>query len=162
MKNKTCLKCEIKKNISEFHKDKYSKDGYQLYCKECRKGYFNYKYRNKWIKKKFIYTKEYWLKKKLSNNISTLIYHSLKGNKKGYHWEKIVSYTLKDLMVHLESLFKDGMSWENYGKWHLDHIRPVSSFKFSSYEDKEFKECWALENLQPLWAKENLKKGASK
>jgi hypothetical protein len=51
------------------------------------------------------------------------------------------------------------MTWENYGKWHIDHKRPIASFNFTSYEDPEFKECWALNNLQPMWAKENMSKG---
>jgi len=59
---------------------------------------------------------------------------------------------------HLEKQFKDGMTWDNYGDWHIDHIRPISSFNFKSYEDKEFKECWDLNNLQPLWAEENIRK----
>ena len=45
--------------------------------------------------------------------------------------------------------------------YHIDHIRPVSSFYFTKIEDKEFKECWALSNLQPLWASENCSKGAN-
>ena len=63
-------------------------------------------------------------------------------------------------MSHIESQFKEGMSWKNHGihGWHIDHIRPISSFNFESCNDPEFKECWALENLQPLWAKENLSK----
>jgi hypothetical protein len=53
------------------------------------------------------------------------------------------------------------MNWELYmqGKIHIDHKRPIASFNFNSYKDKEFKECWALNNLQPLWAEENLSKG---
>lgn len=62
-------------------------------------------------------------------------------------------------MEHLEEQFKSGMNWDNYGKWHVDHIKPISLFVFTSYEDEEFQKCWALENLQPLWAEENLKKG---
>ena len=52
------------------------------------------------------------------------------------------------------------MSWDNYGRngWEIDHIKPISSFNFNSYKDKEFKECWSLENLQPLWAEENIRK----
>lgn len=77
-----------------------------------------------------------------------------------------LGYSKEDLIAHLEANFKEGMSWENYGKmklggermWEIDHIRPVCSFNFSSLEDVEFKECWALENLRPLWADENAKK----
>jgi len=97
---------------------------------------------------------------RINASISSMIRRSLK-NKKYRHWESLVNYTLEDLMEYLESKFKDGMSWDNYGRigWEIDHIIPVSSFNFTSYEDKEFKQCWSLENLQPLWAKENLSKG---
>jgi len=49
------------------------------------------------------------------------------------------------------------MSWNNYGYygWHIDHIIPVSWWQFNSPEDREFKQCWALCNLQPLWRKDN-------
>ena len=50
------------------------------------------------------------------------------------------------------------MSWENYGQWHIDHRIPESWFKIHTMHDKSFKDCWALSNLQPLWAKENLSK----
>ena len=96
---------------------------------------------------------------KLSENMSTAIYKSLKGNKNGYHWETLVGYTLEQLKEYLESLFRPGMSWENYGEWHIDHIIPISLWKFSSPEDREFKQCWALANLQPLWWEDNIRKG---
>lgn len=100
-------------------------------------------------------------KYKLRCNISTAISRSLKGNKHGVSWENIVGYSLFELKNHLENKFMDGMAWENYGKWHIDHKIPIASFVFSEPEDSEFKKCWALSNLQPLWAIDNLKKGAS-
>jgi hypothetical protein len=97
---------------------------------------------------------------RLNCNISTVISNSLKGNKNGYHWEKLVGYSLKDLITYIEQQFKEGMNWNNYGKygWHIDHIIPKSLWQFNSYSDREFKQCWALCNLQPLWAEENLRK----
>ena len=53
--------------------------------------------------------------------------------------------------------FVSGMSWENYGKWHIDHIKPCASFNL--LEEDEQKKCFHYTNLQPLWAKDNLKKG---
>lgn len=79
-------------------------------------------------------------------------------SKSGRPWESLVKFTLRELIIHIESLFSDGMTLENYGKWHIDHIKPKSLFNFESIDDSEFKECWALSNLQPLWAKDNLKK----
>jgi hypothetical protein len=70
-----------------------------------------------------------------------------------------LGYTIEELMSHLEKQFTEGMTWENYGEWHVDHIKPMSSFKFESVDDPEFKECWKLENLQPLWEEDNLSKG---
>jgi len=55
----------------------------------------------------------------------------------------------------LEKKFVGGMSWENYGKWHIDHIIPLSS---ANNEDEIYKLCYYT-NLQPLWSEENLKKG---
>jgi len=95
---------------------------------------------------------------RLRKNISTLIYNSLKRNKNG-HWEDLVGYTLDDLRKYLESQFTGDMAWENYGKWHIDHIIPVSLFNFKSHEDIDFKKCFELKNLQPLWKHENLSKG---
>ena len=64
-------------------------------------------------------------------------------------------YTMKELRVHLERQFLTGMSWDNRSDWHIDHIIPLSSFKFTSSSDPEFQAAWALSNLRPLWAKEN-------
>jgi len=68
-------------------------------------------------------------------------------------------YTGEDLCIHLERQFLDGMSWGNYGEWHVDHIIPLSSFKFGSDPScEEFQACWALSNLRPMWAAENMSK----
>ncbi len=87
------------------------------------------------------------------------IYRSLK-NKCGYSWEKLVGYTFQDLIKHIERQFKPNMNWDNFGQWHVDHIIPQSVFNYDSFTHIDFKKCWALKNLQPLWAKENLKKSA--
>ena len=83
----------------------------------------------------------------------------MKGGKNGRRWELLVGYNVEDLKTHLERLFLDGMCWDNYGEWHIDHIVPRYRFEIKSAECKEFKNCWALSNLQPLWAEDNLKKG---
>jgi hypothetical protein len=71
----------------------------------------------------------------------------------------LLGYTLEELMSHLEALFTEGMTWDNYGEWHVDHKIPMTSFNFETTEDREFKLCWCLDNLQPLWGPENLSKG---
>ncbi len=95
---------------------------------------------------------------KISHNISCYIQRSLKDKKNGKHWETIVGYSLSVLMTHLANKFKPGMNFYNYGDWQIDHIIPISLFKYSSYDDESFKQCWALNNLQPLWREDNLLK----
>lgn len=99
---------------------------------------------------------------KVSKIISNAIYETLKtkgSSKNGRKWEKLLGYTRDDLKIHLESKFTSDMTWENYGSyWHIDHIIPKSWFNYSCAEDESFKTCWSLSNLQPLIAKENLRK----
>ena len=97
---------------------------------------------------------------KLCDAMKAGIYLALKGKKNGRKWESLVGYTLEDLMQHLEKQFQPGMTWENYGEWHLDHIQPRAAHFYTDSTDPDFQRCWALENLQPLWAKDNKEKSA--
>lgn len=80
------------------------------------------------------------------------------GRAKGTRsWHKLVGYTADDLKAHLESQFEPWMSWENYGaEWHIDHIRPIASFDLTA--PGQIEACWALSNLRPLHAVENMRK----
>jgi len=99
-------------------------------------------------------------KKRLNHSISDTMRGSLKGNKSGVSWLNLIDYTFDDLKRHLEKQFKKGMTWDNYGKagWEIDHIIPISVFNFSKPEHEDFKRCWALKNLQPMWGKDNASK----
>ena len=97
---------------------------------------------------------------RINRSVRTAIGESLRDNKNGRHWESLVGFTLNDLMIHLERQFTKGMIWNNHGEWHIDHIRPIADFDFTSPDDLDFKACWSLWNLQPLWAKDNLSKNA--
>lgn len=96
---------------------------------------------------------------KINLLMGTVIRQALKGNKAGMHWELLVGYTVENLKEYIEKQFQLGMTWKNHGSWHIDHIIPKSRFNFTTPEDPEFKQCWALGNLQPMWAEDNLKKG---
>jgi len=100
---------------------------------------------------------------RLNINFSSAISRLLKDGKNQIHWEKVVGYSINELKVHLEEKFKKGMNWSNYGKgdgkWHIDHILPISKWNITSMECEDFRRCWALNNLQPLWEKTNLSKG---
>jgi len=100
-------------------------------------------------------------KYRLGIRTRTAVWQLLKerGIKKTNKTFSLLGYSIEELMAHLEKQFTEGMTWDNYGEWHVDHIRPMTSFKFESVDDPEFKECWALSNLQPLWWNDNLSKG---
>ena len=97
-------------------------------------------------------------KGKLLRTMRRNIWTCLKNGKAGASWESLVGYSLGDLKDRLESQFMEGMTWDNYGEWHIDHIIPKSVFNFSKPEHRDFKRCWDLNNLQPLWARENIQK----
>lgn len=82
---------------------------------------------------------------------------SREGNSKTVEAE--LGFTIKEFCSHFESLFTDDMNWKEFknGNIHIDHERPQDSFDLT--KQSEWEKCWSLENLQPLWAKENLKKG---
>lgn len=86
--------------------------------------------------------------------------HRLITNWRGgrYKCEQVVGYCIDDLRLRIEFQFKDGMNWDNYGEWHIDHKKPVSRFIKQGITDPAI--INALSNLQPLWAQENLSKGA--
>lgn len=100
---------------------------------------------------------------RLSTAIRAGISSSIRGERKGgRRTEDLLGYTITELRSHLESLFVPGMTWDNYGQygWHIDHVRPLSSFVITSAEDESFKQAWALSNLQPLWWRDNISKGS--
>lgn len=69
--------------------------------------------------------------------------------------EKLMGYNADELRTHIESLFEEGMSWENHGEWHIDHVYPLSKFD----KDTPISEVNSLDNLKPLWKEDNLRKG---
>ena len=77
-------------------------------------------------------------------------------NGKAARTKELIGCSTNELREHLEKQFRDGMTWENYGKWHIDHIRPCASFDLSIKEQQL--ECFNYTNLQPLWAIENYRK----
>lgn len=104
---------------------------------------------------------------KITINLRTRIRLALKENWKTGKTLDLLGCSVKFLKDYLESKFKPGMSWNNYGtgwygkgmkEWHIDHIRPCCTFDLGN--PSEQRKCFNYANLQPLWAKENLKKSA--
>tara|TARA_R110000824_G_C14922675_1_gene647886 strand:+ start:55 stop:654 length:600 start_codon:yes stop_codon:yes gene_type:complete len=115
---------------------------------------------NRQKKKRYHSDPEYKLRSIVTSSINNI----LKGGKGG---ESILPYvdwsSHKELKEHIESQWQEGMTWDNHARdgWHIDHIIPQSVLLDGvvSMEHPNFRKCWALENLQPLWAKDNLSKG---
>lgn len=168
---KMCSKCKQKKeaNLENFCKDSKSKDGFQSRCKRCKADSLNEYYKLNPEKRNQDYSKYYskekalknYYKHKVHSNVARLVRRGLEGFIKSKPTFDLLGYTIQDLKIHLENQFKDGMTWENYGYkgWHIDHKIPRAKLPFTSHNDDNFKKCWSLENLQPLWAEENYKKG---
>ncbi|HEY5267959.1 MAG TPA: hypothetical protein VII94_02400 [Candidatus Saccharimonadales bacterium] len=111
----------------------------------------------------------------LKEKISRRVWGAITKNNKSI--AKYLTYTMQELKQHIEKLFEPWMTWENYGTyrldiwddqdastwtWQIDHIVPHSKFKYNSMEDQAFRDCWALSNLRPYSAKQNLIDGDRK
>jgi acetyl/propionyl-CoA carboxylase alpha subunit len=112
-----------------------------------------------------VYNKEYESKRrildpvfKLNRNLRIRLNTALKNNYKSGSAVRDLGCTIEELKVYLESKFQPGMTWSNYGMygWHIDHIKPLSSFDLS--DRNQFLEACHYTNLQPLWAQDNLTK----
>jgi hypothetical protein len=93
---------------------------------------------------------------KLLVRYRTRLYKALKGISKSKCTRELIGCSIKKLKEHIENQFKNGMSWDNYGEWHVDHIKPCVMFDFTKEEEQ--KKCFNYTNLQPLWAEDNRRK----
>jgi hypothetical protein len=97
---------------------------------------------------------------RITCNLRSRLNQAIKHNLKSKHTKELIGCTIDFLKQHLEKQFKPEMSWQNYGLygWHIDHIKSCDSFDLSKEEEQ--RTCFHYTNLQPLWAEENLSKGA--
>lgn len=96
---------------------------------------------------------------RLSKLLRSRLWLALKTGQKSGSAVEDLGCSIEEFKSYLESKFKEGMSWDNQGNdWHIDHIRPLASFDLSDRE--QLKQATHYTNLQPLWAEENLRKGA--
>jgi membrane-associated HD superfamily phosphohydrolase len=161
------------------HKKQYNREYYKKWyadIKVNRRDYYQkrlkqtYKYSKQWsdknrervncsLRKTYKKRKENY-KNILNSRISSQVRQALKGTKHCRKWEAILGYTRDQLVKHIEKQFKPGMMWENIGLWHIDHKIPIAAFNYETSEDIDFKKCWDLKNLQPMWAHDNMSKKA--
>lgn len=84
--------------------------------------------------------------------MSVAITKGIKTRKNNQSIESVLGYTINDLINHLEKQFDQFMNWDNHGSyWEIDHIIPVDAFNYDSFDHPQFKQCWSLNNLQPLY-----------
>lgn len=98
---------------------------------------------------------------RINNNVVAVLHRGVRvASTQVGKYSAAVGYTWAELRAHIEAQFTPAMNWDNWGKvWELDHIKPLSSFKYQSLDDPLFRECWALANLRPLLREENATKG---
>lgn len=184
METKICKKCGVEKELCEFNKDRHAKDGVRSRCRVCTsleyRGFYyqnrerevdrqvNYQTNNK--EKVNLYRKKTYNEKYKNNllyRIKILSRNRIRKILKKMNLDmspdiiqkyNFVGCSPSELKIHIESKFKEGMTWENYGHkgWHVDHIIPLSSAK----NIEEVAILSNFTNLQPLWCDENYKKGS--
>ena len=99
----------------------------------------------------------------LKNRMRSRMFMAIKKGKGGKRWQDILGYTVDDLKKHLQKKFLPGMTWELFlnGDIHVDHKIPVAAHNIKDHDSYDFKRCWALKNLQPMWASDNMAKSDS-
>jgi len=179
---KTCTKCKQTKPFSDYGKSRAKKDGLCSHCKDCKKEYSTNnrdkigEYRKEYgqrpeIKERYnAYQREqyknnpqYSLSKKVTSETSrTLlgVYPGLTPVSEEYGIDKVGLIT-SEYREYIESLWTEGMSWNNYGhgegKWTIDHIVPKSFFDLTDPE--QYRKCSHYTNTQPMWFVDNVAKG---
>lgn len=177
---KVCSHCKKELPLDCFRTCKKSLDGLYSYCRKCVKEKqlnwqkttkgkeYQKKYREslKWKEWNREYQKFYHNEKylkdifyKIQSSLRNKIYLSITRGYKSAHTLELLGCSLDELKVHLEQQFEPGMTWDNYGEWHIDHIIPCSYFDLTKEENQRI--CFNNRNLQPMWKLDNLRKGKS-
>jgi len=187
--NKRCPECGqlFPATLEFFYKNNQKKHGLSCYCKKCKdlkntdwqkrnpekvkefheKAMEKIKttryeevleYHRKWNNDKYKNDLEYHIERVLRERMK----NSLKGKLKSDTTLALLGCSTNFFISHLESKFKEGMSWSNYGNgegtWNIDHVIPCAKFILSIMEQQ--KECFHWSNLQPMWQNENRSKGS--
>lgn len=166
MKEKVCCRCNETKSTDAFYKYPRSKDGLAYHCRDCQKAYRQSEkgraITRRAMKKGLLDGSivaanrdrrgrdiQYSIKIRLRDRM----YHALRGKVKSDKTSKLLGCSIDELIRHIESQFTEGMTWENRGEWHIDHIIPCAKFDLVKSEQQRI--CFNWRNLQPLWAEEN-------
>lgn len=132
----------------------------RAYSKKCRAD-------EEWVKEHAARTRMYEHKNhkarmktdmayRLKTRLRYRMWVALHGIRKADKTSKLLGCTYEEFRNHLASQFIEGMSWDNYGEWHIDHINPCASYNLLDPEEQ--KKCFHYTNMQPLWAIDNIRK----
>lgn len=160
IEGKTCYKCKEWKNITGFNNYSYAWDKLRYECKDCLNKYRLENRRkiqdtmNIYEKKRKIVDPVFKLTKTLRSRLGSVVRNQ--NVKKSAHTIELVGCSANELRDYLSSKFENGMTWENHGEWHIDHIFPCSSWDLSN--EIQQKLCFHYTNLQPMWGKDNMVK----
>src|SRR3990167_165923 len=171
---KTCRKCLKERDHSDFYRHARYKDGIRSECKDCYRErgatyynghkqeysdrqatYYNYhkKERMSYISKRL----KIDLNFKLAGRLRTRMYIALKKGYKSGSAVRDLGCSIGQFRSYIENQFEPGMSWNNYGRWHLDHVQPLASFDLT--DRSQFLTACNWLNYQPMWARDNIRKG---
>ena len=167
VKVKKCSACSETKKYSDFYVSKRHLDGYFKECILCVEA----KRKNKGNNPRFKRTKEYMIayNKNRKSDPNFKLKYALRSNlhshirriENGVKSERTLTYvgcSLNFLMSWFEFQFNQDMTWSNHGTyWHIDHIKPCSSFDLT--DNDMLHECYNWSNLRPIYSLENLSKG---
>jgi hypothetical protein len=158
---KKCCRCKLWKPLTDYNELKSHWDKLRNDCKTCLTVYRKENRRkiqdnmNKYEKKRKLTDPEFKLVKTLRSRLGSAL--KAKRACKNNNTMELTGCDIKFLKGYIAAKFTDGMTWENHGEWHIDHIKPCCSFNLLDGEEQ--KKCFHYTNLQPLWAIDNLSKG---
>ena len=140
------------KNKKNYHKNKIK---IEKTCPVCNNTFICDKSNRHYCSKKC-----FSLQMKLSNTLRVRILNACKAKNTLKQKSSIllIGCTIQEYKQHIESQFSEGMSWDNHGEWHIDHIIPISSFDLTQLNEQM--KAFHYSKCQPLWAKDNYLKGS--
>lgn len=92
--------------------------------------------------------------RKIKRNLRRRVHHALNGLNKSASTFELLGCNIDEFKTYLENQFTEGMSWDNYGNWHIDHIKPCYTFDLNIPQQQL--DCFHYSNQRPLWAIDNL------
>jgi hypothetical protein len=151
---------KLKKNISDFRKNnpEYMKNWRKNNIEKIKEQKTNWYNENRdKINTNERNRRQTDIQYKIKKNLRRRVNQVITRNNRSDSTMCLIGCSIYELLKYLENKFSDGMSWDNYGNWHIDHIIPCASFDLTKIDQQ--KKCFHYSNLQPLWAKDNISKG---